>query len=55
MDKDEIIEIIKDKIENLMFQTEIDLYIEGFLDALIKAREIDWDERYEIEEALKNE
>lgn len=55
MDKEEIIEIIKEKTENFMFQTEIDLYVEGFLDALIKAREITWDERYEIEDALKDE
>ena len=29
--------------------------IKGYLDALCKTYEITWDERYEIEEALKDE
>ena len=55
MTKDEIIEEIKERTEDYMFQSEIDSYIKGFLDALCKTYEITWDERYEIEEALKNE
>ena len=55
MNKEDIIEELKEKIEDYMFQSDVDSYIKGYLDALIRAREIDWDERYDIEERLKNE
>ena len=54
MSKEEIIEIIEEKIEDYMFQSEMDAYIKGYLDALCKTHEITWDERYEIEAVLKN-
>ena len=54
MSKEEIVEEIKNEIEDYCFQSEIDSYIKGFLDALCKTREITWDERYEIEAVLKN-
>lgn len=55
MDKEEIIENIKDNTREYMFQSEIDSYIKGYLDALCKTYEISWEERFEIEEALNNE
>ena len=55
MSKEKIIEILKDKTENFMFQSEIDAYVEGYLDALCKTYEISYDERYEIERELDNE
>lgn len=55
MNKDEIIEEIRENTESYMYIDEINAYIKGFLDALCKAHEITWDERYEIEEVLKNE
>ena len=55
MSKEEIIEEIKEKIADYMYIDEINAYIKGYLDALCKTYEITWDERYEIEEALKNE
>ncbi len=55
MTKEEIIEEIKNEIENYSSIFEIESYIKGYLDALCKTYEITWDERYEIEEALKNE
>ncbi len=53
MTKEEIIEIININTEDYIFQSEIDSYIKGYLDALCTTYEISWDERYEIEEALK--
>ena len=55
MSKEEIIEKIKESLEGYMFQNEIDSYIKGYLDALCNTYEINWEERDEIEEALKNE
>lgn len=55
MSKEEIVEIIKDNAEQYMLQSEVDSYIKGFLDALCKTYEITWDERYEIEETLKDD
>ena len=55
MSKEEIIEEIKSKTENFVFQAEIDSYVEGYLDALCKTREITWEERYEIEGELDND
>lgn len=55
MDKEEIVKNIKDEIEGYMFQSEIDSYIKGYLDALCKTYEISWEERFEIEEMLNNE
>lgn len=55
MDKQEIVTNIKEKTEDYMFQSEIDAYIKGYLDALFRAYEITWEERFEIEEVLKNE
>ena len=55
MSKEEIIEEIKEHTENYMYIDEISAYLKGFLDALCKTYEITWDERYEIEEALKDE
>lgn len=55
MSKEEIIETIRNKIEDYVLISEIDSYIKGYLDALCKTYEITWDERYEIEEALKDE
>jgi len=55
MSKEEIIEEIKNEIDNYVSIFEIESYIKGYLDALCKTREITWDERYEIEEALKDE
>lgn len=55
MTKEEIIENIKDRIEYIFLQYEIDAYIRGYLDALCHTYEITWNERYEIEEALKDE
>jgi len=55
MDKDEVIEEIKNEIENYTMIFEIESYIKGYLDALCKTREITWDERYEIEAVLKDE
>ena len=57
MNKEEIVEEIKSKTEELsyMFQSEIEAYIKGFLDALCKTYEISWGERYEIERELDNE
>ena len=52
MTKEEIIEIIKNEIENYMLQSEINAYIKGYLDALCKTYEITWEERYEIEESV---
>lgn len=53
MNKEEIIENIKDKIYDYMLQSEIDAYTKGYLDALCHIYEITWVERYEIEEELK--
>lgn len=55
MNKEEIIEIIKDETENYMLKSDTISYIKGYLDALCKTYEITWDERYEIEELLDNE
>lgn len=55
MSKEEIIEEIKNEIEDYIYQSNVDSYIKGFLDALCKTYEITWDERYEIEEVLKDE
>ena len=55
MSKREIIEEIKNETETYVSLFEIESYIKGYLDALCKTYEITWDERYEIEEALKNE
>lgn len=55
MDKQEIVESIKEKTEDYMFQSEIDAYVKGYLDALCKTYEITWEERLEIEEVLNNE
>lgn len=55
MTKEEVIELIKEKIDNYMFQSDIEFYVKGFLDALCKTYEITWEERYEIEEELKDE
>lgn len=55
MGKEEVIENIKNNIDDYIFQSEIDSYIKGYLDALCNTYEITWDERYEIEEKLKNE
>ena len=55
MSKEEIIEEIKENLEDYILQSDVDSYIKGYLDALCKTYEITWDERYEIEEALKNE
>lgn len=55
MSKKEIIEIIKTKTEDFIFQSEKDAYVEGYLDALCKTYEISYDERYEIERELENE
>lgn len=38
-----------------MFQNEIDSYTKGYLDALCETYEISWDERFEIEEKIKDE
>lgn len=54
MTKEEIIEEIKNEINDYMLGFKIDSYIKGYLDALCKTREITWDERYEIEEALED-
>ena len=55
MTKEEIIENIKNRIEYYFLQYEIDAYIKGYLDALCHTYEITWNERIEIEEALKDE
>ena len=55
MTKEEIIEIININTEGYMYIDEINAYIKGYLDALCATHEITWDERYEIEEALKDE
>ena len=55
MDKNEIIEKIKNQIEDYRFQSSIDTYIKGYLDALCHTYEITCEERYEIEEMLNNE
>ena len=55
MTKEEIIEEIKNEIEDYIFQSNIDCYIKGYLDALCKTYEITYDERDEIEEVLKDE
>lgn len=55
MSKEKIIEILKDKTENFVFQAEIDAYVQGYLDALCKTYEITWEQRYEIERELENE
>ena len=55
MTKEEIIEEIKNEIENYMFKSDAYYYIKGYLDALCKTYEITWDERDEIMEALKDE
>jgi len=55
MSKEEIIEEIKNEIDDYIFKSEIESYIKGFLDALCKTYEITYDERIEIEEMLKNE
>ena len=55
MSKEEIIEEIKENIEGYMYIDEINAYIKGYLDALCKTYEITWEERVEIEEALKDE
>ena len=55
MSKEKIIEILKDKTENFIFQAEIDAYVKGYLDALCKTYEITYDERNEIERELENE
>jgi len=55
MNKEEIIEEIKENLEDYILQSDVDSYIKGYLDALCKTYEITWDERYEIEEALKDE
>ena len=53
MSKEEIVEEIKENLEDYILQSDVDSYIKGYLDALCKTYEITWDERYEIEEALK--
>lgn len=55
MSKQEIIEEIKNEIEGYVSLFEIESYIKGYLDALCKTNEISWNERYEIDEELKNE
>lgn len=55
MTKEEIVEEIKEHIEDYMYIDEINAYIKGYLDALCKTYEITWEERDEIEEMLKNE
>lgn len=55
MTKGEIIEEIKNEIDNYSLIVEIESYIKGYLDALCKTYEITWDERYEIEEEFENE
>ena len=55
MSKEEIIEEIKNEINDYISIFEIESYIKGYLDALCKTYEITWEERYKIEEALKNE
>ena len=55
MNKEEIIKEIKENLEDYIFQSDVDSYIKGYLDALCKTYEITWDERYEIEEALNDE
>ena len=55
MSKEEIIEEIKENLEDYILQSDVDSYIKGYLDALCKTYEITWDERYEIEGELKND
>lgn len=55
MSKEEIIEEIKSKTEDFMFQAEIDAYTKGYLDALCKTYEITWEERCDIEGELDND
>lgn len=52
MTKAEIVEKIKEEIDDYIWQSEIDAYIKGYLDALCSAYEISWDERMKIEEML---
>ena len=55
MTKEEIIEILKENIQEYLFQNEIDAYIKGYLDALRDSYEITWEEKIEILEVMKNE
>ena len=52
MTRTEIVEKIKEEIDNYIWASEIEAYIKGFLDALCYTYEITWDERIEIEELL---
>lgn len=54
MTKAEIVEKIKEEIDDYIWQSEIDAYIKGFLDALCYTYEITWNERMEIEQTLNN-
>ncbi len=55
MFEDEIIEDIKEEIDDYIFQSEKESYIKGYLDALCKTHKITWEERYKIEEEIRNE
>ena len=55
MTKTEIVEKIKEEIDNYIWSSEIEAYIKGFLDALCYTYEITWDKRTEIEELLNNQ
>lgn len=52
MTKTEIVEKIKEEIDDYIWASEIDAYIKGYLDALCSVYEISWDERMEIENML---
>lgn len=54
MTKTEIVEKIKEGIDNYLWASEVDAYIKGYLDALCYTYEITWDERMEIEMMLNN-
>ena len=54
MTKIEIVEKIKEKTDSFIWWSDIDVYTEGFLDALCYTYEITWDERMEIEKMLNN-
>lgn len=54
MTKTEIVEKIKEGIDDYIWASEVDAYIKGYLDALCYTYEITWDERMEIEIMLNN-
>lgn len=53
MTKEDIIENIKNGTENLIWKSEVEAYIDGYLGALRDTREIDYSDYIEIRAELR--